>query len=82
MSEQLDLHPRFVVLKDIRAVQIGQWDDAKGYYRACMVMQYPYDRYQAALVVCEALNTLEVELETEGDKPEAVPNVGLNVRTK
>ncbi len=71
--------PRFAVMKDIRSVQIGQWDE-KGYYRICLVMQYPYDRHQAAVEICAALNKLSVELQTEAEQPEVVPHVGLNVK--
>ena len=71
--------PRFAVMKDIRSTQIGQWDDAKGLYQICMIMHYPYDRHQAAVMVCEALNAAFVRLETEESMAKIKPAVGLNV---
>ncbi len=86
MSEQVNLAPRFVVVKTIRTTEIGTYDTHGGFWRVCIVMQYPYDTYEHALHVCDALNALDVELKSELDidSPSvisAVPHVGLNVKT-
>jgi hypothetical protein len=67
---------RFVVVKSIRTTEIGTFDEG-GFWRVCLVMQYPYDTYETALKVCGALNAADVELKSELD---TVPHVGLNVK--
>jgi hypothetical protein len=55
---------QFVVMGDIRQTQIGQIDK-DGVYQVCMIMHYPFDRNDAAKMVCDALNELHVTLAEE-----------------
>lgn len=62
VSEQLPPQPLYIVVRNIRAVTLAMRDE-KGFYRTVLQMEYPYDRSETALQLCEAMNAIDVPLE-------------------
>lgn len=64
----------YIVVVGIRSVSIAMRDE-NGYYRAVLQMEYPFDRHETALQLCEGMNAIDVALEvpkTPGIPPKFV----------
>jgi hypothetical protein len=72
MSEQAPPQPRFIVVRSYNIHRIAMLDE-RGVYRMLAQMQQPYDHYEAALKLCEALTVLDIEFLPD---PDAKPYSG------
>ena len=77
MSEQIDLKPLYIVVNSFKTYGIAM-RQSDGSYAKVLGMLVPYDNAEAALKVCEALMTLEVELKAAKAKTRKTRFIGVS----
>lgn len=62
-------HPTYVVIRNYDMHRIAQRDE-RGIYRTCVQMEGPFNNHEAAVELCDMMNTIDAPLSQTpvGDK--------------